>query len=122
MNNLLQAWDRGLGTTGREAVTSGVPMIVFFFLLPFLQLLFTSRGSQVEEERLVLRMLLSFLPPGLRLSLIVQQQVWVVMAMAVSHHHRTNGAGIDVLDLEEALDHIDVFWFDVLKEEKYVIL
>lgn len=92
-----------------------------FVLLPFLQLLFTARGSQVKEERLVLRLLLPLLPPGLRLSLIVQQQVWVVMAMAVGHHHRTDGAGVDVLDLEEALDHIDVFRFDVLKE-KYIYL
>lgn len=55
---------------------------------------------------------------GPRLSLVVEQQVRRVVSSAVSHHHRANGAGVDVLDLEEALDHVDVFRLDVLKRSR----
>ena len=83
--------------------------------LPFLLLFLTAGGPQVKEERLVL--LLLFLPPSLGLSFVVQHQVWVVMATAVSHHHCADGAGVDVLDLEEALDYVDVFRFNILWEK-----
>lgn len=66
----------------------------------------------------MLLLLLPLLPPSLGLSLIVQQQVWVVVTTAVGHHHRADGAGIDVLDLEQALDYIDVLRFNILSEKR----
>lgn len=53
-------------------------------------------------------LLLPFLPPSLRLRLVVQQQVRGVVPPAVGHHHCADGAGVDVLDLEKALDHVDI--------------
>lgn len=63
-------------------------------------------------------LLWAFLPLSLRLSLIVQQQVRVVVTLAVGHHHCADGASIDVLDLEKALDHVDVLRFNILAEER----
>lgn len=65
-------------------------------------------------------LLLPLLPSGLRLSFIVQQQVRVIVPPTVGHHHRANGAGVDVLDLEKALDHVDVLRFDILLQERNV--
>ena len=77
--------------------------------LPFLLVFLAAGGSQVKEEGLVVVLwLLAFQPPGLGLSLVVQQQVRVVMTTAVGHHHCADGAGVDVLDLEKALDDVDV--------------
>lgn len=59
-------------------------------------------------------LLLALLPPSLRLSLVIQQQVRGVMATAVSDHYSANGAGVDVLDLEKALYDVDVLRFNVL--------
>lgn len=76
--------------------------------LHFLILILTTRGPQVKEEGLVEVLVLPFLPSSLRLGLVVQQQIWVVMTSAVGHHHRADGAGVDVLDLEKAFHHVDV--------------
>lgn len=77
--------------------------------LNFLIFILTTRGSQVKKKGLVMvLLLLPFLPSSLRLSLVVQQQIWVVVTSAVGHHHCADGAGIDVLDLEEAFDYVDV--------------
>ncbi len=63
-------------------------------------------------------LLLPLLPPSLGLSLVVQQQVRVVVTTAVCHHHRADGAGVDVLDLEKALDYVDVLRFNILWETR----
>lgn len=80
------------------------------------------RRAQVEKQRLVvLRLpfvLLLGSCSGLRLCLVVEQQVGRVVPSAVGHHHRANGAGVDVLDLEEALDYVDVFRLDILEGYK----
>lgn len=57
---------------------------------------------------------------GLGLRLVVEQQVGRVMPSAVGHHDCANGAGIDVLDLEEALDHVDIFRLDILEGQQIV--
>lgn len=104
--NVIQARDGGLGEA--RSGTSMTPCFPLTRLFPYLILIvffLTAGGSQVKDkEGLVL--LLSFLP--LSLSLVVQQQVWVVMATTVSHHDGADGAGIDVLNLEKAFYHIDV--------------
>lgn len=102
--DVLQGGDGGLGQAGgRGALTTRLPLILLFLLV----FLFTAGGSQVEEEGLVLP-LRPLLPLGLRLSLVVQHQVRVVVTTAVGHHHGADGAGVDVLNLEKALDHVDV--------------
>lgn len=63
-------------------------------------------------------LLLPFLPSGLRLSLVVQEQIGVVVAAAVSHHHCADGAGVDILDLKKAFDYIDVLGFNILLTER----
>lgn len=72
-----------------------------------------SGGPQVKQEGLVM-LQPAFLLLSLRLSLVVQQQVWVVVAAAVGHHHSADSAGVDVLDLEETLDDVDVLRFHIL--------
>lgn len=118
---MLQARDGRLRKAAAgEAVTPDFFWVLL--VLPFLVFVLAAGGPQVEEEGLVVLLLLPFLPASLRLSLIIQQQVRVVVATAVRHHHRADGAGVDVLDLEEALDHVDVLRFHVLfgevKDEK----
>lgn len=110
---MLQARDGRLweAATG-EAVTPDFLWVLL--VLRFLVFVLTAGGPQVKEEGLVVLLLLPFLPASLRLSLVIQQQVRVIVAAAVRHHHCANGAGVDVLDLEEALDHIDVLRFHVL--------
>lgn len=117
MNDMVQAGYRGLGgPCGREAVT---PSVRAALLLALRLLLFLAvRGSQVEEKRVMLIVLLRFLPPRLRLSLVVQQQVRVVVAATVRHHHRPDGAGVDVLDLEKTLHNVYVLGLDVLGDIK----
>lgn len=83
------------------------PVPVVRLALHFLIFILTARGSEIKKKGLVM-VLLPFLPSSLRLSLVVQQQIWVVVTSAVGHHHRADGAGIDVLDLEEAFDYVDV--------------
>lgn len=117
MYNVLQSRHGRLRETRTgEAVTSRSPLALF---LLFLLLFFLATGRcQVKEERLVV--VLPLLPSGLRLSFIVQQQVRVIVPPTVGHHHRANGAGVDVLDLEKALDHVDVLRFDILLQERNV--
>lgn len=119
MYNVLQSRHGRLRETRTgEAVTSRSPLALF---LLFLLLFFLATGRcQVKEERLVVVLLLPLLPSGLRLSFIVQQQVRVIVPPTVGHHHRANGAGVDVLDLEKALDHIDVLRFDILLQERNI--
>lgn len=113
---MLQAWDGRLREAAAgEAVTPDFLRVLL--VLRFLVFVLAAGGAQVEEEGLVVLLLLPFLPASLRLSLVIQQQVRVVVATAVRHHHRADGAGVDVLDLEEALDHVDVLRFHVLFEE-----
>lgn len=118
MYNVLQSRHGRLRETRTgEAVTSRSPLALFLlFLLLFI--LATGR-CQVKEQRLVV-LLLPLLPSGLRLSFIVQQQVWVIMPPTVGHHHRANGAGVDVLNLKKALDHVNVLRFDILLQERNI--
>lgn len=120
---MLQARDGRLREAAAgEAVTPDFLWVLL--VLRFLVFVLAAGGPQVEEEGLVVLLLLPFLPASLRLSLVIQQQVRVVVATAVRHHHRADGAGVDVLDLEEALDHVDVLRFHVLfgevKNEKKI--
>lgn len=117
MNDVVQAGYHGLGDPcGREAVA---PSIRAALLLALRLLLFLAvRGSQVEQKRVMLIVLLCFLPPRLRLSLVVQQQVRVVVAATVRHHHRPDGAGVDVLDLEKTLHDVYVLRLDILGDIK----
>lgn len=85
----------------------GISLVVIFLAIG---------RSQVEKQWLVvLRFSLALL---LRLRLVVEQQVGRVVPPAVGHHHRAYGARVDVLDLEEALDDVDVLRLDVLKTQK----
>lgn len=89
-------------------------------LLPLLILIvvvITASGSQVKEEGLVLP-LLPFLLLSLRLSLVIQQQIWTVVTTAVGHHHRADGAGVDILDLEKTFDHVDVLGLNILSNKE----
>lgn len=114
---MLQARDGRLWEASPgEAVTPGFHRLVL--ALRLLVFVLAARGAQVEEERLVLLLLLVFLPACLGLGLVVQQQVRVIVAAAVGHHHRADGAGVDVLDLEKALDHVDILRLHVLPGEK----
>lgn len=114
---MLQAWYGGLRKAASgEAVTFPIPVVRL--ALHFLIFILTARGSEIKKKGLVMVLLLPFLPSSPRLSLIVQQQIWVVMTSAVGHHHRADGAGIDVLDLEEAFDHVDVLWFNILWKKR----
>lgn len=117
MNDVVQARYHGLGNPcGREAVA---PSVRAALLLALRLLLFLAvRGSQVEQKRVMLIVLLCFLPPRLRLSLVVQQQVRVVVAATVRHHHRPDGAGVDVLDLEKTLHDVYVLGLDILGDIK----
>lgn len=115
--NMLQAWYGGLRKAASgEAMTFRFPVVRL--ALNFLIFILTARGSQVKKKGLVMVLLLPFLPSSLRLSLVVQQQIWVVVTSAVGHHHCADGAGIDVLDLEEAFDYVDVLWFNILLKKK----
>lgn len=90
------------------------PIPVVGLALHFLIFVLTARGSKIKKKGLVMVLLLPFLPSSLRLRLVVQQQIWVVMTSAVGHHHCADGAGINVLDLEEAFDYIDILRFNIL--------
>lgn len=83
---------------------------VLFLLLAHILFLLAVSAAQVEEHRLVLVLVASLLSQGtgLRLGLVVQKKVRCVVAPAVGHHYSADGAGVDVLDLEEALDHIHI--------------
>lgn len=106
LQDVIQARNGGLRVTAiRESGTLCLPLM--FLILNFVFIV-TAGGPQVKQEGLV--MLQSpFLLLSLRLSLIVQQQIWVVMMTAVGHHHSADSAGVDVLDLEKTLDDIDIF-------------
>lgn len=107
LHYMFQAGDGGLRKAASwEAPTPRFSLVLL--ALRFLILILTTRGPQVKEEGLVEVLLLRFLPSSLRLSLVVQQQIRVVMTPAVGHHHCADGAGIDVLDLEKAFDYVDV--------------
>lgn len=111
--NVLQARDgRLMEASSGKAVTPRFQRLLF--VLRLLVFVLAARGAQVEEERLVLLLLQASLPLRLGLGLVVQQQVRVVVAAAVSNHHRADGAGIDVLDLEKTFDHVDVLRLHVL--------
>lgn len=117
MDDILQARGRGHGQAGLKPHLPPPPLLLFLLVL-LVVLLLAVAGSHVKEQGLpVLPALLPVgLAPGLRLGLVVQQQVRGVVALAVGHHHCADGAGVDVLDLEEALDHVDVFRLDILLE------
>lgn len=106
---MIQARDGGLWEAGRgTSVRPCFPLTLLYLLIILFFL--TAGGSKVKQKGLVL--LLPFLP--LSLSLVVQQQVRVVVTTAVSHHDGADGAGIDVLNLEKAFYHIDVLGFNIL--------
>lgn len=89
---------RGLSVPARGAVLIAVLLAV---------------AAQVEEQRLVA--LAAAALPHPQLGLIVQEQVWRVVATTVCHHDRADATGIDVLDLEEALYHIYVLRLHILE-------
>lgn len=95
--------------------------MLFAFFVSLVVIFLTVRCSQVEKQWLVVLgfSVVSLLGSrlGLRLRLVVEQQVGRVVPSAVGHHHRANGAGVDVLDLEESLDHVDIFRLDVLERQ-----
>jgi hypothetical protein len=45
---------------------------------------------------------------GRSLVTCIQQEVRAVKAAAVGHHHCPDGAGVEILDLEEPLHHVDI--------------
>lgn len=99
-------------TASSEAVTPRIhlPLLILIVVI-------TASGSQVKEEGLVLP-LLPFLLLSLRLSLVIQQQIWIVVTSAVGHHHRADGAGVNVLDLEKTFDHVDVLGLNILSNKE----
>lgn len=101
-------------TASSEAVKPRIPLLLLILIV-----VITASGSQVKEEGLVLP-LLPFLLLSLRLSLVIQQQIWIVMTSAVCHHHRADGAGVDVLDLEKAFDHVDVLGLNILSNKENI--
>lgn len=112
---MVQGGEASVGVSGsRDVMIPFLRMTHLLLLLIFLVFLLAARCPQVEEEGLLLLLELILLPLSLRLSLVIQHQIWIVMASAVGHHHRADGAGVDVLDFEEAFDHVDVLRLDIL--------
>lgn len=105
LQDVIHARDGGLRVTAiRESGTLCLPLMFLIFHFVFI---ITAGGPQVKQEGLVM-LQPPFLLLSLRLSLVVQQQIRVVMTAAVGHHHSADSAGVDVLDLEKTLDDVDI--------------
>lgn len=109
---MIQARDGGLYVTAvRESETP--PLLLVLLVLQFLTFILTAGGSEIKQEGLVM-LQPPFLLLSLRLSLVVQQEIRVVMTTAVGHHHGADGAGVDVLDLEKTFDDVDILRLHIL--------
>lgn len=111
LQDMIQARDSRLRVMAiRESGTLCLPLMSLSLHFVFIV---AAGGAQVKQEGLVM-LQPPFLLLSLRLSLVVQQQIWVVVTAAVGHHHSADSASVDVLDLEKTLDDVDILWFHIL--------